>query len=207
MDPNELMQQARDALTVKRVFGEPYERDGVTVIPAASIRGGAGGGEGRGRGAGRQRERLGLGRWVRADGEAGGRLRHRGRPGALATGRRRQPDHPRRPGRRHRPAVRGREHPPPPAVTHRWGGHERVARHRLAGADHSRARCLHEEGALPSPVGRTRSTTRTVNDVIRKLSLDTDASVRLARSLVTRPFTSDECTRYFPNEHCPTVSS
>ena len=41
------------------------------------------------------------------------------------------------------------------------------------------------------------------NDVIRKLSLDTHASVRLARSLVTRPFTSDECTRYFPHEHCP----
>jgi len=40
------MQETRDALTVKRVFGEPYERNGVTVIPAASIRGGAGGGRG-----------------------------------------------------------------------------------------------------------------------------------------------------------------
>jgi uncharacterized spore protein YtfJ len=48
MDPNQLMQEARDALTVKRVFGEPYERNGVTVIPAASIRGGAGGGSGEG---------------------------------------------------------------------------------------------------------------------------------------------------------------
>ena len=48
MDPKELIQQAQDALTVKRVFGEPYERDGVTVIPAASIRGGAGGGRGEG---------------------------------------------------------------------------------------------------------------------------------------------------------------
>jgi uncharacterized spore protein YtfJ len=48
MDPNELMEQARDALTVKRVFGDPYERNGVTVIPAASIRGGAGGGRGEG---------------------------------------------------------------------------------------------------------------------------------------------------------------
>jgi uncharacterized spore protein YtfJ len=48
MDPNEMMEQARDALTVKRVFGEPYERNGVTVIPAASIRGGAGGGRGEG---------------------------------------------------------------------------------------------------------------------------------------------------------------
>ena len=48
MDPKELIQQAQDALTVKRVFGEPYERDGVTLIPAASIRGGAGGGRGEG---------------------------------------------------------------------------------------------------------------------------------------------------------------
>jgi uncharacterized spore protein YtfJ len=48
MDPNEMMTQARDALTVKRVFGEPYERDGVTLIPAALVRGGAGGGQGEG---------------------------------------------------------------------------------------------------------------------------------------------------------------
>jgi uncharacterized spore protein YtfJ len=40
--------QAKDALTVRRVFGEPYERDGVTVIPAARIQGGAGGGGGEG---------------------------------------------------------------------------------------------------------------------------------------------------------------
>ena len=48
MDPDQVMQQARDSLTVKRVFGEPYERDGVTVIPAAALRGGAGGGRGEG---------------------------------------------------------------------------------------------------------------------------------------------------------------
>jgi uncharacterized spore protein YtfJ len=52
-----LSAQARDTLTVKRVFGEPYEKDGVTIIPAARIRGGAGGGggedaEGRGKGSG-----------------------------------------------------------------------------------------------------------------------------------------------------------
>jgi uncharacterized spore protein YtfJ len=34
----------RDAITVKRVYGDPVERDGVTVIPAAAVRGGAGGG-------------------------------------------------------------------------------------------------------------------------------------------------------------------
>jgi uncharacterized spore protein YtfJ len=50
MDPSELMEKSRDVLTVKRVFGEPYEHDGLTVIPAASIRGGAGGGKGEGTG-------------------------------------------------------------------------------------------------------------------------------------------------------------
>ncbi|MEY2583135.1 MAG: hypothetical protein QOE09_2984 [Ilumatobacteraceae bacterium] len=43
------------------------------------------------------------------------------------------------------------------------------------------------------------------NDVLRKFSLDTATSIRLARSLVTRPFTSDECSRYFPQQHCPTL--
>jgi uncharacterized spore protein YtfJ len=37
----------RDAMTVSRVFGQPYERDGVTVLPAATVRGGGGGGSGR----------------------------------------------------------------------------------------------------------------------------------------------------------------
>ena len=36
----------RDALTVKRVFGEAYEKNGVTVIPAATVLGGGGGGQG-----------------------------------------------------------------------------------------------------------------------------------------------------------------
>ena len=36
----------RDVLTVKRVFGEPYEVNGVTVIPVAAIRGAGGGGGG-----------------------------------------------------------------------------------------------------------------------------------------------------------------
>ena len=43
---SELIAATRDALTVRRVFGEPYERDGVTVVPAAVIRGGVGGGGG-----------------------------------------------------------------------------------------------------------------------------------------------------------------
>ena len=44
MRVQELVEGARDVLSVKRVFGEPYERDGVTIIPAASFGGGAGGG-------------------------------------------------------------------------------------------------------------------------------------------------------------------
>lgn len=36
----------RDALSVKRVFGESYDVDGVTVIPVAKLAGGAGGGGG-----------------------------------------------------------------------------------------------------------------------------------------------------------------
>lgn len=46
----EMVEQARDAMTVRRVYGDPIERDGVTVIPAASIRGGGGAGGGGGTG-------------------------------------------------------------------------------------------------------------------------------------------------------------
>ena len=49
MEVNDVISQARDTLTVKRVFGEPYEKNGVTVIPAARVQGGAGGGGGEGR--------------------------------------------------------------------------------------------------------------------------------------------------------------
>jgi len=44
MDPRELIKGVRDALSVRQVFGEPVERDGVTVIPAATVIGGGGGG-------------------------------------------------------------------------------------------------------------------------------------------------------------------
>ncbi len=57
MDVQELLSQARDGMTVKRVFGDPIERDRVTVIPVATVMGGGGGGGGesgndRGSGAG-----------------------------------------------------------------------------------------------------------------------------------------------------------
>ncbi|MGH2954363.1 MAG: spore germination protein GerW family protein [Solirubrobacterales bacterium] len=45
-DVHETISKARDAITVKRVYGAAYERDGVTVIPAAAVGGGGGGGGG-----------------------------------------------------------------------------------------------------------------------------------------------------------------
>jgi len=44
MNVDEMLTGARDALTVKRVYGDPIERDGVLVIPAAKVAGGGGGG-------------------------------------------------------------------------------------------------------------------------------------------------------------------
>jgi uncharacterized spore protein YtfJ len=46
MDVQAVITQARDTLTVDRVFGQPYERNGVKVLPVASVRGGGGGGGG-----------------------------------------------------------------------------------------------------------------------------------------------------------------
>jgi uncharacterized spore protein YtfJ len=37
---------AQDSITVNRVYAEPYEKDGLTIIPAAVVAGGAGGGTG-----------------------------------------------------------------------------------------------------------------------------------------------------------------
>lgn len=59
VDVGKTIEDAKDAMTVRRVFGEPYVKNGVTLIPAARVQGGAGGGsgegpdgEGRGGGAG-----------------------------------------------------------------------------------------------------------------------------------------------------------
>jgi hypothetical protein len=35
MEVQDVIAQARDSLTVKRVFGEPNEKNGVTMIPVA----------------------------------------------------------------------------------------------------------------------------------------------------------------------------
>ena len=46
VDVGELMEKAKDTVTVKRVFGEPIEKDGVLIVPCAWVAGGGGGGEG-----------------------------------------------------------------------------------------------------------------------------------------------------------------
>jgi uncharacterized spore protein YtfJ len=42
----DLLNQAREAIGVRRVFGEPIEVDGTTLVPAAWVAGGMGGGGG-----------------------------------------------------------------------------------------------------------------------------------------------------------------
>lgn len=44
MNVDEMLQGTRDAMAVSRVYGEPIERNGVTLIPAAAVMGGGGGG-------------------------------------------------------------------------------------------------------------------------------------------------------------------
>jgi len=46
MKVTDVVNSAKDAITVKRVYADPYERDGLTVIPAAVVTGGGGGGTG-----------------------------------------------------------------------------------------------------------------------------------------------------------------
>ena len=43
---DEILADASKTLGVRRIYGDPYEKNGVTVIPAARVMGGAGGGGG-----------------------------------------------------------------------------------------------------------------------------------------------------------------
>jgi uncharacterized spore protein YtfJ len=42
---SEVWERARDLMTAERVFGQPFEKDGTTIIPVASVMGGGGGGQ------------------------------------------------------------------------------------------------------------------------------------------------------------------
>ncbi|HZP31346.1 MAG TPA: spore germination protein GerW family protein [Acidimicrobiia bacterium] len=61
MDVDTLLAKAQDSITVRRVYGEPIERDGVLIIPAAKVGGGGGAGVGDGTGPGGQGSGTGTG--------------------------------------------------------------------------------------------------------------------------------------------------
>jgi uncharacterized spore protein YtfJ len=68
----ELLEGARDAITARRVYGDPIEHEGVIVVPAAAVRGGGGGGgdnEDNG-GGGFGLAARPVGAWVIRDGDA-----------------------------------------------------------------------------------------------------------------------------------------
>jgi uncharacterized spore protein YtfJ len=44
LDPQEILAEARESLTVRRVFGEPIEKEGLTIVPVAQVMGGFGAG-------------------------------------------------------------------------------------------------------------------------------------------------------------------
>jgi uncharacterized spore protein YtfJ len=44
----DILDKARDTVSVREVYGEPYEKDGVTIIPVARVMGAGGGGSGTG---------------------------------------------------------------------------------------------------------------------------------------------------------------
>jgi hypothetical protein len=67
MQMHELLAGARGALGARHEYGEPYEHDGVTVIPASAVRGGGGSGsdaKGGGTGGGFGMTARPAGAWV-----------------------------------------------------------------------------------------------------------------------------------------------
>jgi uncharacterized spore protein YtfJ len=72
MNALEAVSEAKDVINVRRVYGEPYQDDGLTIIPAANVMGGGGGGgdtAGNG-GAGFGVRARPAGAWVIKNGEA-----------------------------------------------------------------------------------------------------------------------------------------
>jgi uncharacterized spore protein YtfJ len=75
MDLADVLSTTKDAITVRRVFAEPYEKDGLTIIAAARVTGGAGGGTGtdpkgqQGEGAGFGASARPVGAYVIKDGQ------------------------------------------------------------------------------------------------------------------------------------------
>lgn len=71
----DVLSKTSDAITVRRVFAEPYEKAGLTVIAAAAVTGAAGGGSGtdprgqQGEGAGFGTHARPVGAYVIKDGQ------------------------------------------------------------------------------------------------------------------------------------------
>jgi uncharacterized spore protein YtfJ len=76
MQPERVIRRSQRLFTAKRVYAEPVERDGVTIVPAALIVGGAGAGGGEdpdgttGGGGGLGIHARPVGAWVIQDGQA-----------------------------------------------------------------------------------------------------------------------------------------
>ncbi|HET9653864.1 MAG TPA: hypothetical protein VFP72_00790 [Kineosporiaceae bacterium] len=68
MTIEELLGRAGDTIGIRRVFGEPIERDGTVVVPVAVVMGGAGGGSGDNPAGQGQGSGGGFGVWARAIG-------------------------------------------------------------------------------------------------------------------------------------------
>src|SRR2546429_3906091 len=46
MDIAEVLERARDVVTVRATIGDPVQQDGMVIVPVTKIRGGGGGGQG-----------------------------------------------------------------------------------------------------------------------------------------------------------------
>ena len=66
MDLKEFVGKGQESMTIRRVFGEPYVQNGVTLVPAARIRGAVGGGGGDNKTAGHEGEGEGGGLMIAA---------------------------------------------------------------------------------------------------------------------------------------------
>jgi uncharacterized spore protein YtfJ len=69
MNALDAINQAKDVITVRRVYGEPIQENGLTIIPAANVTGGGGDTAGNG-GAGFGVRARPAGAWVIKNGDA-----------------------------------------------------------------------------------------------------------------------------------------
>jgi len=59
MQPDDILNRVREVATVRQVFGEPYEKGDMLVVPVARIWGGGGGGTGNDQSGGSEKGRQG----------------------------------------------------------------------------------------------------------------------------------------------------